>query len=132
MAGKENKKRRVNYGTGVVVLPEAVKNSLPSAKKTDIIVLITLLSDMTADASAIAEKCAVSEDAVEKAIAFWRGAGILSYEEEEAPVKEEKTAEKPKKVGKREDLGTLPNYSSSEIAGMVENDREVALMIDEC
>ena len=132
MAGKENKKLCVNYGTGVVVLPEAVKNSLPSAKKTDIIVLITLLSDMTADASAIAEKCAVSEDAVEKAIAFWRGAGILSYEEEEAPVKEEKTAEKPKKVGKREDLGTLPNYSSSEIAGMVENDREVALMIDEC
>lgn len=132
MAGKENKKLRVNYGTGVVVLPEAVKNSLPSAKKTDIIVLITLLSNMTADASAIAEKCAVSEDAVEKAIAFWRGAGILSYEEEEISVKEEKTSEKPKKVGKREDLGTLPNYSSSEIAGMVENDREVALMIDEC
>ena len=55
MTAKENKKLRVNYGTGVVVLPEAVKNSLPSAKKTDIIVLITLLSDMTADASAIAE-----------------------------------------------------------------------------
>ena len=41
MTAKENKKLRVNYGTGVVVLPEAVKNSLPSAKKTDIIVLIT-------------------------------------------------------------------------------------------
>ena len=132
MKTKDNKTLRVNYGQGVIVLPEAVKSALPSAKKTDIIVLITLLSDMSADVPTLAEKCSVSEDAVEKAIAFWRGAGILAFEQEEAPVKEEKTAEKPKKVGKREDLGTLPNYSSTEIAGMVENDREVALMIDEC
>ena len=132
MKTKDNKTLRVNYGQGVIVLPEAVNSALPSAKKTDIIVLITLLSDMSADVPTLAEKCSVSEDAVEKAIAFWRGAGILAFEQEEAPVKEEKTAEKPKKVGKREDLGTLPNYSSTEIAGMVENDREVALMIDEC
>ena len=132
MNTKDNKKLRVNYGTGVIVLPEAVNTALSSAKKTDIIVLITFLSDTSADISALAEKCAVSEDAVEKAIAFWRGAGILSFEQEEIHVKVEQTQEKPKKVGKREDLGTLPNYSSSEIAGMVENDREVALMIDEC
>lgn len=132
MKTKDNKTLRVNYGQGVIVLPEAVNSALSSAKKTDIIVLITLLSDTSADVSALAEKCSVSEDAVEKAIAFWRGAGILAFEQKDAPVKEEKTAEKPQKVGKREDLGTLPNYSSSEIAGMVENDREVALMIDEC
>ena len=132
MKTKDIKTLRVNYGQGVIVLPEAVNSALSSAKKTDIIVLITLLSDTSADVTALAEKCSVSEDAVEKAIAFWRGAGILAFEQEEAPVKEEKTAEKPKKIGKREDLGTLPNYSSSEIAGMVENDREVALMIDEC
>jgi DnaD/phage-associated family protein len=132
MNTKENKNLRVNYGNGVVVLPEAVKNSLSSAKKTDIIVLITLLSDISADVPSLAEKCAVSEDAVEKAIAFWRGAGIISFEQEKVPAKEELTAEKPQKVGKREDLGTLPNYSSAEIAGMVENDRDVALMIDEC
>jgi len=132
MKTKDNKTLRVNYGQGVIVLPEAVNSALSSAKKTDIIVLITLLSDVNAEVSAVAEKCSVSEDAVEKAIAFWRGAGILSFEKEETPVKEEKAVEKPKKVGKREDLGALPSYSSSEIAGMVENDREVALMIDEC
>ncbi len=132
MNTKENKNLRVNYGSGVVVLPEAVKNSLSSAKKTDIIVLITLLSDISADVASLAEKCAVSEDAVEKAIAFWRGAGIISFEQKEVPVKEEPTTEKPKKVGKREDLGALPSYSSTEIADMVESDRDVALMIDEC
>lgn len=132
MNTKENKNLRVNYGSGVVVLPEAVKNSLSSAKKTDIIVLITLLSDISADVASLAEKCAVSEDAVEKAIAFWRGAGIISFEQEEVPVKEEPTTEKPKKVGKREDLGALPSYSSTEIADMVESDHDVALMIDEC
>jgi hypothetical protein len=101
MNTNENKKLCVNYGQGVIVLPEAVNSALSSAKKTDIIVLITLLSDVNAEVSAVAEKCSVSEDAVEKAIAFWRGAGILSFEQEETPVNEEKTPEKTKKIGKR-------------------------------
>lgn len=136
MNNSENKKLRVNYGQGVIVLPEAVMGIIASAKKSDIIVLMALFSDKDADTSAIAEKYALSEEAVERAIAFWRGAGILSYEEEKKPepaveVKEEKPKTKEKK-GKREDLGALPSYSSGEIVDMVENDREIALMIDEC
>ena len=113
MNTNENKKLRVNYGTGVIVLPEAVNSALSSAKKTDIIVLITLLSDVNAEVSAVAEKCSVSEDAVEKAIAFWRGAGILSFEREESPIKEEKTPEKTKKIGnnpcRAASIRTLPS-----------------------
>ena len=67
MKTKDNKTLHVNYGQGVIVLPEAVNSALSSAKKTDIIVLITLLSDTSADVTALAEKCSVSEDAVEKA-----------------------------------------------------------------
>ena len=54
MSTTENKKLRVNYGNGVVVLPEAVGSVLSSAKKTDIIVLITLLSDLSADIATLA------------------------------------------------------------------------------
>lgn len=137
MSNNENKKLRVNYGQGVIVLPEAVMGVASSAKKSDIIVLMAILADKDSEISVVAEKCSVSVEAVERAVAFWRGAGILSYEEEKqtestVEVKDEKPKSKEPKKGKREDLGSLPSYSSGEIVDMVENDREIALMIDEC
>lgn len=137
MSKNEKNKLCVNYGSGVVVLPEAVLNVMSSAKKSDICILIALLSDVTADAERVAQKCGTTPEAVEHAIAFWRGAGVISFSEEKTA--EEKPApapEKPKakstKTGKRADLGELPNYTSTEIANMVESDRDIALMIDEC
>ena len=139
MSKNENKKLAVNYGNGVVVIPEAALASLSSAKKSDIIALLAIVSDKNANISEISEKYALSADAIERAIAFWRGAGILSYEEEKktesdttVTTKEEKTPTKTQKSGRRGDLGDLPEYSSSEIAEMIEGDREVALMIDSC
>ena len=137
MSNNENKKLAVNYGQGVIVLPEAVLGSLGSAKKSDLIALMALVAEKDSPIPELAQKYALSEDAVERAIAFWRGAGILSYEEEKIPEppatpKEEKAPAKPQKIGRRGDLGSLPEYSSSEIAEMIETDREVALMIDEC
>lgn len=134
MSKNENKKLAVNYGQGVIVLPEAVMGAISSAKKTDIIALLALVSEKNADVSAIAEKYALSDDAIERAIAFWRGAGILSYEEDNkpAPEKKEEKSTKQTKSGKSGDLSNLPEYSSTEIAEMVEGDREVALMINVC
>ena len=135
MSKKENKKLAVNYGQGVIVLPEAVMGAISSAKKTDIIALLALVSEKDADITAIAERYALSADSIERAIAFWRGAGIISYIEENKPEpekKEEKAPVKQTKGGKRGDLGELPEYSSTEIAEMIEGNREVALMIDEC
>ncbi len=127
------KKININYGQGVTVIPEKALEHLVSAKKSDIFVLLTLSSDPSADAAVIAEKCQLTEDTVEKAIAFWRGTGIISFEEEkpEAPAPEAKP-EKPKKGGKTPGLGDLPDYSTNELVDMIENDREIALMIDEC
>lgn len=134
MNNSENKELLVNYGQGVIVIPEAVMGVVSSAKKNDIIVLLALLSDKDASTASVAEKFAMSEEAVERAIAFWRGAGIITYGEEKKsePVAETKEEKKTAKKGRRGDLGSLPEYSSNEIAEMVENDRDVALMIDEC
>ena len=134
MNNSENKELRVNYGQGVIVLPEAVMGVAQTAKKNDIIVLLALLSDKNATTASVAEKLVMSEEAVERAIAFWRGAGIITYGEEKKtePAVETKEEKKTTKKGKRGDLGSLPEYSSNEIAEMVENDRDVALMIDEC
>ncbi len=136
----ENNKLRVNYGNGVIVLPASVSDVIGSAKKTDICILVALLADITADSESIAQRCGVTAETVERAIAFWRGAGIISVCEEKidgtkavAPAAEtEKPKAKSTKQGKRADLGELPSYSSTEIAGMVESDRDIALMIDEC
>ena len=134
MNNSENKELLVNYGQGVIVIPEAVMGVVSFAKKNDIIVLLALLSDKDASTASVAEKFAMSEEAVERAIAFWRGAGIITYGEEKKsePAAETKEEKKTAKKGRRGDLGSLPEYSSNEIAEMVENDRDVALMIDEC
>ena len=137
MSKNEIIKLSVNYGNGVVVLPAAALNVMNSAKKSDICILIALLSDVSANIESVAEKCGVTVETAERAIAFWRGAGIISFcEENTAEEKSAPTEEKPKarstKASKRAELGELPNYSSSEIATMVESDRDVALMIDEC
>lgn len=137
MINSDKREIRINYGHGVIVLPEAVLGSLSSAKKNDIIILLTLLSSADAATEAIAEKCGVSTEAVERSIEFWRGAGIISPCEAEGSNTESEAGTEAKrtktaKQGRRGDLGALPEYSSNEIADMVENDREVALMIDEC
>ena len=137
MSKNENNKLRVNYGNGVIVLPAAVADVIGSAKKTDVCILVALLADITATSESVAQRCGVTVEAVERAIAFWRGAGVISLcEEKAAEAKPALEAEKPKskstKQGKRANLGELPSYSSTEIANMVESDRDVALMIDEC
>ena len=86
----ENNKLRVNYGNGVIVLPGAVADVIGSAKKSDICILVALLADTSADSETLAQKCGVTAEAVERAIAFWRGAGIIRVCEENAP--EEKAA----------------------------------------
>ena len=111
MSEKETKKLCVNYGNQVVVLPGAVTSALSGAKKTDIIVLINLLSDTNAQISELAEKCSVSEDAVEKAIAFWRGAGILCFEQNLTQAKEEKNEEAPKKEGCPQKASPTPSIN---------------------
>ena len=137
MSKNENYKLRVNYGSGVVVLPESVLNVMNSAKKNDICILIALLSDVTSDVESIAQKCGATPEAVEHAIAFWRGAGVISFCEEKtvedkATIAPEKPKAKSTKTCKCADLGELPNYTTTEIANMVESDRDIALMIDEC
>lgn len=132
-------KYAVNYGHDVITLPAAVLDVFHSAKKSDVYVLLAFLSDRDAEISLIAKKCDMDAQAVERSLSFWRGTGIISYVETEQTVAapEQKTEEKPdqkikKASSKRGELGSLPSYSSGEIAQIVEGDRSLALMIDEC
>ena len=72
------------YGSGVVSIPSSALPKLRSARKNDIIVLLELAADMTAETGVLAERCGLSEAAVESSLGFWRGAGIMIPDQDEA------------------------------------------------
>lgn len=75
------KKFQINYGRGVTVFPKAAVEKLLSGEAAldEIKVLSAILSsDGLFDADAISETVGISPQTVESAVAFWRGAGILS------------------------------------------------------
>lgn len=126
------KKLNINYGRGVVVLPRAALSKLNTAKKSDIVVLLSVLADSGADIGEIAEKNTLTEETVERAIAFWRGAGILDFGDDILDPTSDVKPEKAQRKGRRSDIGGLPDYTTNEIVDMVEHDRDIALTIDEC
>ena len=147
---------QIHYGNGVVVLPQKAVDALRDAEKSDIAVLIALLSDAqlchqygkegSAEAVARAADCSVDE--VRAAVAFWRGAGVLSVGAEkkkkvqesvpeQAPVAEKiapAKAEKPLADGaallKKSD--ELPKYTTAELGNLLESRPETAQLLQEC
>ena len=83
---------KINYGTGVATLPTAALGSLDRATKADIKLLFLLCAEpylLTADSNdtcirRISERVGISDGQTESSLAFWRGAGVLDIDEEEA------------------------------------------------
>ena len=126
-----SEKVRIQYGNSVICVPGSVTSRLKNAKKQDIILLLELLSTPEADAEELAGRCECDVSAVESALAFWRGAGILLPEDEEAESAPAAAAEeKPKKRPK--ELAAVPMYSSEEIADAISSDAAIDSMITDC
>ena len=79
----------IQYGNGVVVLPARAVAVAQNAERSDFGVLLALLGDAALCArygqqgsiSELARAAGCSEDEVRAAVAFWRGAGIISVSE---------------------------------------------------
>ena len=79
----------IQYGNSVVVLPAKAVAVAQNAEKSDLAVLLALLSDAALCArygqeegiGAIAAAAGCTEDEVRSAVAFWRGAGVISLGE---------------------------------------------------
>ena len=144
MKKTENKKIRFEYGDGVCVLPCGIHNLMDKAKKFDIKVLLLLSSaDKYREGKylkelALALECEESE--IESSLAFWRGAGVISILEGATKAKSEKTekvekaekTETEKNVPKRAKVSELPQYTSNELNALLEKNRFVVGLIDEC
>lgn len=167
----ENKKRKsadktvsrvkINYGNGVVVFPAAAAQRLLSASRSEAAVLLGILTHPETDPADLSGLCAVPEEDVRAALAFWRGVGVIDVVTEEAPdeapaaekvrTEEPREAEteqdkqekqdkqdkhnknegKSKKVPLRQSTD-LPEYTMEETAALLEGNADYSKMVDEC
>ena len=150
------------YGSSILNLPSAALDRIATADEGELKVLIALGDPSLRaawDSEAVAERLGISTDAVEGALQFWRGAGILkkncgktaivesnddqpvqktspsgSAGKQSAPQrKEEKPFEPPRASVTiiRSDDGT-PHYTAEEIERIFAENGELSGMIDEC
>lgn len=138
----KSSKLTIQYRNGM--LPANLSELLANADETDLRVLVA--AQMLADESGVVETgelasaLALSEGEVSASVKFWRGAGVLAAtsSKKKTTATVEKTPEKtPEKVptahraGALEQSGTLPSYTTGELADLIEQRRVSAEFIDE-
>ncbi len=139
------------YGKSAVVLPSKVASKLDRATKRDLKILFALAENRMlceiaeTEPSKVASLIGCTESELLASISFWRGAGIIESEENEAvsettaiPTQPEKTdkekkAEKKAALTKKNALADeLPKYTTVELTGLLEEQKDMAVLIDEC
>ncbi len=124
-------------------LPERLGTLLGNADETDLKILVALqmLADAESGVAPVGELSSLlgcSEAEVAASLKFWRGAGVLGTasavktpktpKEEPKEIEERKTAHRG---GAIEQSANLPQYSSSELADLIERRQISAEFIDE-
>ena len=143
---------QIEYGTGVVVLPQKAVQVALNAEKSDLAVLLTLLSDVSLCANygqqdacyAIAQAAGCTEDEVNAAVAFWRGAGVLSVVAEKqvkackpqqvqsTPVEQVQAASEQSGEALLKKSDELPKYTTAELGDLLEQRPKTAELLTEC
>lgn len=134
------------YGRNALCLPDIPQKLLLRAGKTELRLLFALASvsslaeNYEENADALAAEFKVSRSALDSALGFWIGAGVLSKEGSESDkkkisdnasdfVKEKLTP--PAEVPKRTRVTELPMYTSEEFRRVLERRSELSDLIEE-
>ncbi len=136
-------KYRINYGDGVGVFPKSALDVVKRAGECELKVLLCLCAaEGNTDEKKIAKTAGLTAEAVHDAIAFWRGAGIIEGDraEDALSVDGQKTAfeaETASAAGaerkpKIQRSGELPDYTSAQLADILEERKDTATLINEC
>ena len=138
--GKSKIKLSYRFGK----LPEDISELMKKADKTDLKVLLTislLAKRTTAEASIedIAEVSGLDGSDVKASLKFWRGAGVVEdsdeVDAEEAQTKTEPAEKKPASTAHRngalEQSGAAADYSTAELADIIEKRIVTPYLIDE-
>ena len=130
------------YGRNAITLPLIPQNLLMRAGKAELKLLLSLAADSSLAesyeerADELATEMKISRSALDSALAFWIGAGVLSKEKdgESAPaeaVVERLPAKTEEKAPLRTRVTELPQYTSEEFTRVLEHRGELANLIEE-
>lgn len=122
-----------NYGKGVAVIPAAAIERFDKASKKDIKILLLLASEKANSAEGLVTLSGYKREEVESALAFWRGADIIEFEEDVkavAPLKDVTVSEEKTTKLKSED--SLPRYTTDELNNLLQKRAEYKFLIGEC
>jgi DnaD/phage-associated family protein len=153
-------KIKFNYSNGVLNLPADVVGVLTRADSDALRVLITLgaMGAGEIDLSEVSRLSGCDDAALERALAFWRGTGLIEADQPSAaktPVKKRKKTtsadqaastpqlpDEAKQATARTDAypevvvknsaTALPAYTTEELTAVLERRRELTALIDEC
>ena len=137
-------KYKLNFGTSAAAMPCDVTSFLSRAGLCDMRVFVYLCSvGGNAEINEISASVGFSIDEVNSSLAFWRGTGLILEDSASAAVSlRTKTAEKPIITTKTEAVkeetkkvaapDKMPSYTSDELAHILESNKEMAMLIDEC
>ena len=136
-----NVKYKINYGTSVGAFPKSALDVVKRAGADELKVLLFLCScEGNADEKKLVKLTGCKSESVRDALCFWRGAGIIDVSEGESVTEVEveeaqSTTEAPKKAEPQKKLHRseeLPNYTSAELADILEKRGDTATLINEC
>jgi len=133
-------KYTVNYGNGAGVFPRAALDVLGRAEAADLRVLLYVCANEgNIDVKKASRELSCTADDVRGALAFWRGAGLLTEGDTKTAESDGQDAaqvkgaggdeSKPKKLRAADEL---PSYTSSELSSVLEKRQDIVTLIDEC
>ena len=136
-------KYKLNFGTSAAAMPCDVTGFLSRAGLCDMRVFVYLCSvGGNAEINEIAASVGSSIDEVNSSLAFWRGTGLILEDSQsaDASVRQKASVEKTAPAKKEESVETkkvaspdkMPSYTSDELAHILESQKEMAMLIDEC
>ena len=127
------------YKSRIISLPaESVSEKLSTATKDELKVLLAVYLEQEFDQADMAAKLDMTENAFKRALTTWEKAGVISTDKPKSKKKAEKADEKPKQekeaksTPKVEVHTTLPHYTTTEVAGVVETKNGCSELIDSC
>ena len=133
-------KYKINYGHSVGTFPKSVLEIARRAGADELKVLLFLCScEGNADEKKLAKLTGLKSESVRDALCFWRGAGVIEAADGEvtetdsesiSTQPETKPESEPKKKLQRSE--ELPNYTSEELANILESRSDAATLINEC
>ena len=118
----------INYGNRVVAVPAAALRILGNATGNDVKILLCITENPSARPDEICAKLGIKDGEVYRnAVAFWRGAGIVSDTRQTGRASGAAVKKKAEEI-----IVSVPTYTAEEVSEIAENNNAVRHMLDEC